>query len=168
MSMLLKLLKFLMPDFTVKPFLAHLSWKLKWAFLIACCPSSVRLSVCPFVCKLYTFSSSSQEPIGQFQPKLGTKHPYVMGIQVCSNEVPRPFPRGDNNEIAKMHWWTLKIFVLRTTGPISPKLGTKHTWVMAKNVFSNERPCPFQRGDNSENILTKHPWVMDGDLTLNE
>jgi hypothetical protein len=24
------------------PFLAHLSWKLKWAILIACCPSSVR------------------------------------------------------------------------------------------------------------------------------
>ena len=31
-----------------KAFLAHLSWKLKWAFLIACC-LSVRLSVCPSV-----------------------------------------------------------------------------------------------------------------------
>ena len=28
------------------PFLAHLSWKLKWAFLITCRPSSVRPSVC--------------------------------------------------------------------------------------------------------------------------
>ena len=27
-------------------FLAHLSWKLKWAFLITCRPSSVRPSVC--------------------------------------------------------------------------------------------------------------------------
>jgi hypothetical protein len=27
-------------------FLAHLSWKLKWAILIAFCPSSVCLSVC--------------------------------------------------------------------------------------------------------------------------
>ena len=27
--------------------------------------------------------------------KLGTKHPWVKGIQVCSNEGPRPFPRGD-------------------------------------------------------------------------
>ena len=26
-------------------FLAHLSWKLKWTFLITCCPSSFRLSV---------------------------------------------------------------------------------------------------------------------------
>jgi hypothetical protein len=32
-------------------FLAHLSWKLKWAILIARCPSSV----CPSVCKLLHF-----------------------------------------------------------------------------------------------------------------
>ena len=55
-------------------FLAHLSWKLKWAFLITCRPSSVCLSVRPpvrpSVCKLFTFSSSSPEPLGQFQPIL--------------------------------------------------------------------------------------------------
>ena len=51
-------------------FLAHLSWKLKWAFLITCRPLSVCLSVCPTVCKLFTFSSSSPEPLGQFQPNL--------------------------------------------------------------------------------------------------
>jgi hypothetical protein len=55
-------------------FLAHLSWKLKWAILIAGCPSSVRLSVCPSVrpsvCKLFTFSTSSPEPLRQFQPDL--------------------------------------------------------------------------------------------------
>ena len=51
-------------------FLAHLSWKLKWAFLITCCPSSVCSSVCLSVCKLFTFSSSSPEPLGQFQPNL--------------------------------------------------------------------------------------------------
>ena len=47
-------------------FLAHLSWKLKWAILIACCPSSV----CPSVCKLFTFSTSSLKLLGQFQPNL--------------------------------------------------------------------------------------------------
>ena len=47
-------------------FLAHLSWKLKWAFLITRRPSSVYLSVC----KLFTFSSSPPEPLGQFQPNL--------------------------------------------------------------------------------------------------
>ena len=81
---------------------------LKWAFLIACCPPSVRLSVC----KPFTFSSSSPKLLGQFQPnlaqsttkklknplsttrKLGTKHPWVKGIQICSNGGPRLFPRG--------------------------------------------------------------------------
>ena len=29
--------------------------------------------------------------------KLGTKHPWVKGIQVCTNELPRPFPRGANS-----------------------------------------------------------------------
>ena len=33
--------------------------------------------------------------------KLSTKHPCVMWNQVCSNEGPRPFPRGENIEIAK-------------------------------------------------------------------
>ena len=45
------------------PFLAHLSWKLKWAFLIT-------FVHCPSVCKIFTFSSSSQEPLVQFQPNL--------------------------------------------------------------------------------------------------
>ena len=69
--------------FKVSLFLAHLSWKLKWAFLITFCPSSVRPSVCPSVCppsvrpsvrlsvcKLFTFSSSSPEPLGKFQSNL--------------------------------------------------------------------------------------------------
>ena len=62
------------PDITVSLvsyccFLAHLSWKLKWAFLITFRPSSVCLSVCLSVCKLFTFSSSP-ELMGQFQRNL--------------------------------------------------------------------------------------------------
>ena len=48
--------------------LAHLSWKLKWAFLIARCPSSVLLSV--RLLQTLTFSSSSPEPLRQFQSNL--------------------------------------------------------------------------------------------------
>ena len=63
---------FLSPSF--HPFLAHLSLLLKWAFLITCRPSSVclsiRPSVRPSVCNLFTFSSSSPEPLGQFQPNM--------------------------------------------------------------------------------------------------
>ena len=40
--------------------------QLRRAFLIARCPSSVR----PLICKLFTFSSFSPEPLGNFQPNL--------------------------------------------------------------------------------------------------
>ena len=66
------------------------------------------------------------------------------------NEWPHPFSRGDDKEIAKIHWRSLKIHFLRTTGPISTKLGTKHPWVMGNHVFLNEGPCFFLRGDNNE------------------
>ena len=36
--------------------------------------------------------------------KLGTKHPWLKGIQVCSNEGPRPLRRGDNYEKVKIHF----------------------------------------------------------------
>ena len=45
------------------------------------------------------FSSRTTGPIST---KHGTKHPWVKGSQVCSNEGPCPFPRGDKNEIAKV------------------------------------------------------------------
>ena len=46
--------------------------------------------------------SSSQGPMGHFQPYLTQLiHPWVKGMQVCSNEGPRPFSRGDNFEIVK-------------------------------------------------------------------
>ena len=51
------------------------------------------------------FFSRNTEPIST---KHGSKHPWVEGIQVCSNEGPRPFPRGDNYEIVKIHRWNLK------------------------------------------------------------
>ena len=35
--------------------------------------------------------------------KHGTEYLLVMGVQFCSNEGLRPFPRGDNYEIAKIH-----------------------------------------------------------------
>jgi hypothetical protein len=47
------LLVLLFPTFPT--FLAHLSWKLKWAFLIVFCPSSFCPSVRPSVCKLLHF-----------------------------------------------------------------------------------------------------------------
>ena len=78
------------------------------------------------------------------------KNPLVDGIQICSNEGPRPFPRGDNSKNIKMIPKTLKIFFFRTTWSISTKLGTKHPLVVVIHVSSNEGPCPFSKGDNYE------------------
>ena len=66
--------------------------------------ASVHLSIRLSGGKPFTFSSSSPEPLGQFQPNLAQSSRWVKGIQVCSNNWPRPFPRGDNYEIAKIHW----------------------------------------------------------------
>jgi hypothetical protein len=39
---------------------------------------------------------------GPVLTRLGTNHPWLKGIQVCSKEVDSPFPRGDNSERVKM------------------------------------------------------------------
>ena len=48
------------------------------------------------------------------------------------------FLRGDNFKIVKIHWPYFKIFFSRTTGPVSTKFGTKHSWMKGIQVFSNE------------------------------
>ena len=50
---------------------------------------------------------------------------FLQLFKFFTNKGPSPFPRGDNKEIAKIHWRNLKIFS-RTTEPMSTKLGTKH------------------------------------------
>ena len=88
-------------------FLAQLSWKLKWASLIACCPSSILASFHPSVClSVYPSANFShfhllRRTTRPISTKLGTKHPLVKGNQVCSNEWPRLFPREDNYKIRK-------------------------------------------------------------------
>ena len=71
------------------------SWKLKWAFLIACCLSSV--------CKLFTFSTPLQNLWATFNQ---TWHKASLGGRdpSCSNEGPRPFLRGGNSENVKLYW----------------------------------------------------------------
>ena len=52
-------------------------------------------------CQIYKiFFSRTAGPIST---KLGTNRLLVKGIQVCSNEGPRPFPWGDNYKFAKIH-----------------------------------------------------------------
>ena len=109
-------------------------------------------------CKLFTFSSSSPEPLSQFQPNW---HKASLGegdSSLFKWRTPPPpfFHRGDNYKIAKIHW---QIFFSRTTEPISTKLGTIHPWVKGVQVCSNEGLCLFPRGDNYE-IAKIHWWIL--------
>ena len=47
---------------------------------------------------------------GPISIKLGTRHHWMMRIQVCSNEGSHLFPRGDNYERAKIHLKIEKAF----------------------------------------------------------
>ena len=51
-------------------FLAHLSQRLKWAFLIRLCPLS---HFCFHCCKLFTFLSLTEKPLSQYQPNLAQR-----------------------------------------------------------------------------------------------
>ena len=125
----------------IHPFLAHLSWKLKWAFLIACRP----LFVCPSVhlsVYFYFFPLLLKNHWANFNQ---TWHKASLGKRDTSlfNEEPFPFARGDNCKVVKLHWRNLKIFFPRTTGPISTKLGTNHPWVKGIQVSLNNRTNKF-------------------------
>ena len=107
---------------------------------VVCHPSIhlfILLSVHMSVCKLFTFSSSSQEPIGQFNQ---TWHKAFVGKGDSSLFKCRatPFSRGRYYKIAKIHWQNLKIFFSRTTGAIWTKLSTKHPWIKVTHGFKNK------------------------------
>ena len=91
------------------------------------------------------------------------KHPLIVEDNsrcfFFSNEGPRLSERGDNREIIKINWQLLKIFFSRTSGPISPKLGSEHLWVKGIQVYSNEGSRPSQRGDNCE-IVKIHSKLL--------
>ena len=74
-----------------------------------------------------------------------------------SNEGTCRFLRGDNNEIDRENILTnFKILFSRIAGPISTKLGRKHSWVKGIQLYFNEGPLPFSRGDNKE--IVKIHW----------
>ena len=103
--------------------------------------SVVCLSVCPSVCLLtfHIFDFFSRTT-GPNSTKLGTHHPWVKGLQVCSNEGPGFLQRGDNHENAKVGWCHLKIFFSRTTGPGKLRFIWKLPDIEGIQVCSNHGP----------------------------
>ena len=125
-------------------FLAHLSWRLNWAFLIKICCCH----------KLFTFSSSSPEQLVQFQSNLAQSILGWREFKFVQMKGPA-FPREDNYKIAKIHWQILKIFS-RTTWPIATKLFQNYPWVKSILNYSSEGPVLFPRGDGSK--IVKILW----------
>ena len=98
---------------------------------------SVCLSVRLLTFHIFDFFSRTAGPNST---KLGTHHPWVKGLQVCSNEGPGPLQRGDNHENAKIGWSHLKIFFSRTTGPGKLKFIWKLPDIVEIQVCSNHDP----------------------------
>ena len=74
---------------------------------------------------------------------LTQKHPWMKRIQICTTEGPRPFPRGDNNEIAKIYGRNLKIPFSKTSGPRQ-----KASLSEGYSRFYKKGPFNFQKDEN--------------------
>ena len=94
-------------------FSAHLSQRLK--------------SVVCYGYELFTFPSSSNEPLRQFQPNLVQSFLGWREFKFCSQEGPWFFPRGDNNKRVKTYWQILKSFSPEPLDHFEPNL--------AQNIF---------------------------------
>ena len=110
------------------------------------CLIIVRLSICPSESKLFTFSSSSLEPQGQFN-QTWHKNFLVEGNSFFfSNQWQCPFPRGDINEIAWIHWWPLKILLQHYLAILKKKTLAQlnHSWVKGIQGCLDEGVTLFQ------------------------
>ena len=87
--------------------------------------------------KLFTVSSSSLEPLGQFQPNLAQS---ILGWRGCSNGGPAIFLGEIITKKRKYIGEIKKKFFSSTAGPISTKLDTMHPWMKGTQVCSNEEP----------------------------
>ena len=73
-----------------------------------------------------------QNQLGPISTKLGTNH---LGWREFKFVQMKGSALFQGKIIAKMHWQILKIFFSRTTGTISIKLGTKHSWMRGNQGF---------------------------------
>ena len=104
--------------------------------------SSLALSLVLFSLSSQTFHINIffSRTTGPISIKLGTMFPWVKGIQVCSNEVPRPFPRGDNYKMAKIHWQQVsdvahRPLVIWLGGKSLYNVGTGRFWGVDSKLF---------------------------------
>ena len=101
---------------------------------------------------IFTFFFRTTGPIST---KLGTKHPWVMRTEVCSNEGLCPFPRGDNYKLVKIHWQNFKHLLLKNH--LANFNQTWHKASFSDGDLFKWRPHPFPRGDDYE--IAKIYWL---------
>ena len=80
--------------------------------------------------------------------KFGISHPWVKGIQVCSNEGSFPFPRGDNYKLVKNTLMKFKIHLLRNQWVNFNQILHKASLGEGCISLFNEGPHIFPRVDN--------------------
>ena len=127
--------------------LAHLHSKLFWSQV-----------VCSFVNFLH-FHLLLQNSWANF--KLGTKHPWINGIQVYSNERPRRSTKGDNYEIVEIHW---RNFV--SSPPDSQGVNFNQTWHKVSSGEGDSSLFAFSQGE----IIAKerkYTWTQFRNLLQN-
>ena len=119
------------------------------AFQIACCR---RPSVHPSVCKLSTFLSSSQEPLGQFQPNLAQSILVQRGFKFIRMKGHAIFQGRIITNLQKYIDEILKNYLLKNHWA-----KFKQTWHKASlgEEDSKEGPCPFPRGDTCNYVIAK-------------
>ena len=98
--------------------------------------------------KLFTFSSSSPKPLGQFQPNLAQSILGWRGFKFVQMKGPALFQREIITKLREYIDKFKKFFFFKTTGPISTKLAQIiFGWRGFVFVLING-PHPFPRGDN--------------------
>ena len=114
-----------------------------------------RPSVHPSVCKLSTFLSSSQEPLGQFQPNLAQSILVQRGFKFIRMKGHAIFQGRIITNLQKYIDEILKNYLLKNHWA-----KFKQTWHKASlgEEDSNEGPCPFPRGDSCNYVIAKIHW----------
>ena len=102
------------------------------------------------------FFSRTNRPIST---TLGTKDALVKRFQVYSNKGQVPFPKGDDNEIAKIYRYNFKIFFSRINRLILTNLDTKYPSEKDIKVCSNEGPYLFQGAIMCMCLIVLIPFV---------
>jgi hypothetical protein len=80
--------------------------------------------------------------------KLGTNISCMMGIQVYSNEGPRPLQREDNHKSTKNRVESFKYFLLVNHGTIKAEIYLSASWYSAESIIFNWWPPRVMRGHN--------------------